>query len=401
MPFEMNRAARRQSLTFALGAALLAGAMLSGAPAAAAGVGDQQWAGLTGRLFPALSALEAAGARKSVAAASVLQERRKRMDACNHVVSCLLRTAIWSDAEMAQVAALATDALDAPTRRRIGADDGAPAQVVRELKGLNGIIQVYGLRTVPRYPQIDGPIDPPGSAQFNATLADAMMLAEAGFDDPAAALDPSLALAAALLDVNNARDAIAFEPLGQAHNAGALALAPSVEWKRYRYSAILVPGVGPTDLSNPLSARGKLNVRMAAARFAERLAPFIIVSGSGVHPRGTPFVEAVEMRRALVERYGVPAERILIEPYARHTTTNLRNATRLLIGLGAPLDREVLVTSNAEHVAYIAGPDFQARGVLELGYGTGTVTGRPSPTEVTFRPVTASGRVDPADPLDP
>lgn len=395
MPFETNRAVRRHNLIIALKVAILAGAMLSAGPAAAADVSDRQWSALTERLFPALSALEAAGTSKPSVAASVLQDRRKRMEACNHVGSCLLRAAIWSDAEMAQLAQLAERTLDPAARKRVGADDGVSAQVLRELKGLNGIVQVYGLRAVPRYPQIDGPIDPPGSAQFNVTLADAIMLAEAGFDDPAVSLDPSLALAAALLDVNNADDAVAFRTID------APPSPQSIDWKRHRYSAILVLGVGPTELATPLSARSKLNVRRAAALFAEGDAPLIIVSGSRVHPRGTQYVEAVEMRKALIERYGVPAERILIDPYARHTTTNLRNATRLLIGLKAPLDKDVLVTSNAEHVGYVAGPDFQARGVQDLGYGTGTITGRVSPTEVTFRPVIASVRVDPSDPLDP
>jgi hypothetical protein len=369
-------------------------------PALSAPVSDRQWTVLTARLLPAVSALQAS-ADKTAATDPVLLERRKRVEACGHMANCMLRAAIWTDAEMLKVAELAQGTLDAKTRKRVGADDGVPAQVLRELRGLNGIIQVYGLRAVPRYPQIDGPIDAPGSAQFNATLADAIMLAEAGFGDPVVALDPSLALAAALLDVNNADDLVAIEPLARPENAAAAALASSIDWNRYRYTAIVVPGVGPTDLSTPLSARGKLNVRMAAARFAEGVAPFVIVSGSGVHPRGTQYVEALEMRKALVERYGVPADRILIDPYARHTTTNLRNATRLLMALGAPLDRDLLLTSNPEHTQYIEGPDFQARGLLELGYATGAVTGRVSATELTLRPTVASSRIDPGDPLDP
>ena len=39
------------------------------------------------------------------------------------------------------------------------------------------------------------------------------------------------------------------------------------------------------------------------------------------------------MRDYLIER-DVPADRILLEPHARHTTTNLRNAGRIMRALG-------------------------------------------------------------------
>ncbi len=373
---------------------------LSGGSALAAPVGDKHWALLAGRLFPALTAL-AQSPEGAQVASSMRAERRRRLDACQRGAPCVLRASLWTDAEMDEVAAQAAPALKPTSRKAVAADDGVSAQVLRELRGLNAIVQVYGLRAVPRYPQIDGPIDPPGSAQFNATLADAMMLAEAGRDDPGADFDPSLAVAMALLDANGADDAVAFEPLDATYNAAALSSAPTVDWKRYRYVAIIAPGVGPTDLSTPLSARGKLNVRLAAQQFAAGLAPFVIVSGSGVHPKGTAFVEAVEMRKALVERYGVPAERVLIEPYARHTTTNLRNVTRRLLAMGAPLEREALIVTNPEHTQYIEGPDFKARAAAELGYQPGQVTARLAPTTLIFRPSIASTRIDPSDPRDP
>jgi hypothetical protein len=383
-----------------LKAALIAAILLLAQPGHSAPVADRQWSTLAARLLPALSAFEQSPASKSISSNILLAERRKRIVACGQVAGCALKAAIWTEAEIADLAGLVDRSLDGSARKQLAVDDGVQAQATRELKGLNAIVQVYGLRAVPRYPQIDGPIDPPGSAQFNATLADAMMVAEAGYADPVAAIDPSVAVAFALLDANDAAEPVAFEPLDQ-HNGAAKRASGSIDWKLYRYTAILAPGIGPTDPATPLSARGKLNVRLAASRFAEGLAPFIIVSGSGVHPKSTRFVEAVEMRKALVERYGVPADRVLIEPYARHTTTNLRNATRLLVGLGAPLDRDVLITSNPEQLQYIEGPDFAARSVIELGYASGAATVRLTPTELTFRPTIASLRIDPSDPLDP
>jgi len=107
------------------------------------------------------------------------------------------------------------------------------------------------------------------------------------------------------------------------------------------------------------------------------------------------------MRKALIERYGVPAEAILIEPYARHTTTNLRNASRLLARIGAPPEAETVIVCNPLQSAYIESAKFTERNAAELGYQPGTVVRRVSPTELVFRPSRTSERVDPRDPLDP
>jgi len=107
------------------------------------------------------------------------------------------------------------------------------------------------------------------------------------------------------------------------------------------------------------------------------------------------------MRRALIERFGVPAEAIIIEPYARHTTTNLRNITRRLAAMTAPLDKDTLIITNVGQSSYIESPDFSARNLKDLGYVPGTVGARLSPNELTFRPSIKSLRIDPSDPLDP
>ncbi|MGR4866154.1 YdcF family protein [Caulobacter sp. LARHSG274] len=387
-----------------LTSALVLATLLLAPPSRADPVVDQQWSVLAARLFPALTALgrgQAADGAKPSSRNAALVERRGRMDACQQAPGCLFRAGLWSDAEIAEVAALADRTLQGPARQAVSADDGLQAQVARELKGLNGVLQVYGLGAPPRYPQIDGPIDPPGTALFAATLADAVSLADGGKQDASAVLDPSLALVLALLDVNDRKTASAFEPLDERYNAGALAHARTVDWRRYRFTAIIVPGVGPENPALTLSARGKLNVRMAAQRFADGAAPFIILSGGAVHPRQSPNVEALEMRRALIERFAVPPESIVVEPYARHTTTNLRNVSRRLFALGAPVDQEALIVTNAEQSKYIESALFSERNRIELGYQPGEIERRLSPVELTFRPAASSLRIDPLDPLDP
>lgn len=338
-------------------------------PGQAARVRDAKMEALSNRLFPLLTAWRAPAEGET---AAMLADRRNRLSACGDVPACLLQAALWREPER--------DLLSPP--------------IQRELDGLNHIIEVYGLDAAPRYPEIDGPT----VASKPRFLADALTLAKAAEDDQR---DPSIALALALLDASDRDEAAAFEPLDAQYNGPALARVRAIDWSRYPYTAIIVPGIGPDDLATPLSAKGKLNVHMAAARFFDGVAPFIIVSGGTVHPRGTRHAEALEMRQALIERFGVPADCIVVEPYARHTTTNLRNASRRLAALGAPSDRDALIVTYAEQSKMIESAGFAARNRLELGYLPGIVGTRLSPTELTFRPAAESLRIDPMDPLDP
>lgn len=116
------------------------------------------------------------------------------------------------------------------------------------------------------------------------------------------------------------------------------------EWhhERGEVDCLIVPGYTPrigwrkTTL-HPLAAG---SCAAAAHDVREGIAPLVIVSGGAVHG---PANEAVLMREELL-RLGVTAERILVEPCARHTTTNLRNAGRLMLAHGL-------------HAAYVVCPD--------------------------------------------
>ncbi|MEO7465828.1 MAG: YdcF family protein [Sphingobium limneticum] len=361
-------------------------------------VSDIRWRQLGNRLFPKLEALKSADA----AIVHLLDGRRARIGACKHIAPCVLKASIWTSSEIEAVAdrVVLTRRSQAPSPTT-SADDEFKAGIARELQGVNTIIEVYGLGAAPEYPAIDGPADAPGTPPFNLKVADAVLLGEAGSDDPSAAFDPSIAMALALLDANHLYDAIAFDPLDQTFNGPAAVRARSLDWRRFQYTAIIVPGKGPDDPVTELSLRSQLRARLAAKKFFEGVAPFIIVSGGAVHPKGTKFVEAIEMRKALIERFGVPADCIVVEPYARHTTTNLRNATRLMIGLGGPLERDMLIVTDTDQNDYIESPEFEKINRVHLGYQPGKVGTRLSPTELTYKPSASSLRLNPADPLDP
>ncbi|MGF7152135.1 hypothetical protein FHS96_005804 [Sphingomonas zeicaulis] len=370
------------------------------APASAGAARDAVTERLSQRLFPLLDALGRSTTKRdavlrSPGLAALLGARADRTAACGLDVSCTARAMLWADAEIDAISAIAAGLEGLPAF-----DDGAAAQLRREIDGVNVIVRTYALSELPAYAQIDGAgsIDP---AERHARLQAAAWLSRTPRDGSVQAIDPSIDYALALLDVSDRTDAIGFEPLTGGTNAPAAARARRIDWNRFRYSALIVTGVGPEVEGMPLSPFGKYHLRLAANRFAAGDAPFIIVTGGRAHPRATRFTEAAEMRRALIDRYGVPADAILIEPYARHTTTNLRNATRLLMAIGAPLDRDALIVCNPGQSASIENGQFAQRNDRELGYQPGHVGTRLTPTELPFRPSSQSARVDPRDPLDP
>jgi len=347
---------------------------------------------LSQRLFPMLGALGQLPGLDTRA-------RAARIAACGDAPACLVEATMWSDQDRAAVAAAV--ARLGKTGVRQNADLSVAAGVDQELEALNVVLRVYGLGLPGRYPKIDGPVfatDTPFFADSVKVAIDTARAASAARPDTIAA---SVWLAVALLDANDATVATRFDPLDQRENAGAHAVAARTNWSAYRYSLLIVPGVGPEDSATVLSPRSKLHALLAAQRYRQGLAPFILVSGSAVHPRSTRFVEAVEIRRALIERYDIPADRVILEPYARHTTTNLRNATRQMVALGIPLDRPALIVTDAEQSKYIESQTFTDRNRAELGYLPGAVGRRLSVYDLEFRPSQLSLRQDPRDPLDP
>jgi hypothetical protein len=326
---------------------------------------------------------------------TLLRARQDRRAACGQDLVCAAQAMIWTPADLETMGRAVSALTNLPT-----ADDGASAQIRREMGGVNAIVRTYGLGQVPSYPQIDGAgmIDP---QERQARLQAADWLSRTPRDKSAQALDPSIDYALALLDVSDRTDAIGYEPLMGGANAPAMARAKTIDWSRYRFSAMILTGVGPEVDGMPLSPYGKYHLRLAASRFAQGDIPFIIVTGGRAHPRATRFAEAEEMRRALIDRYGVPADAILIESYARHTTTNLRNASRLLMAMGAPLDDDALIVCNPQQSAMIESVQFTKRNADELGYQPGQIGRRFSPTELAFRPSPMSARLDPRDPRAP
>lgn len=213
-----------------------------------------------------------------------------------------------------------------------------------------------------------------------------------------------------LLDVNDRTNAVWFKDLWQQQNAGALALSHHIQWDNYKYSAILVPGMGPELTDEPLSPQSKMRLNIAVQLFYEGQAPYIVVSGGAVHPAHTPYTEAYNLRQWLVEELGFPSERVVMEPHSRHTTTNYRNTARELDVLGAPHEKPILTVTNSDQFDYILKLNKHRKpkdgvvyaGQRDLGYTIGKVGPSHGKFLIEFRPNWDKiFTIDPMDPLDP
>ncbi|WP_165699363.1 YdcF family protein [Hymenobacter jejuensis] len=266
--------------------------------------------------------------------------------------------------------------------------------------GLNRIVRVYFGNAVPRYPAIDSSSfrrhDAAFAKQVRADLRPLSRKARRHSDGYY-----TLPLQAALLALRlNQRDEAArYEPLEAGLNQAPRAAVATTAWVRYPYSLILVPGHGPEETGVALDTLGAYRCRLAAASFRKGQAPFIMVSGGHVHPNKTPYCEAVEMKRYLVEKLGLPDAAVLIEPHARHTTTNLRNAVRMLYNFGMPTDRPVLTVTDAAQSRSIVA--MAERCKQEFGYVPYRDMQRLSDEESVCFPVPEARQPDPYDPLDP
>ncbi|MOA51240.1 hypothetical protein D3C78_1743610 [compost metagenome] len=95
----------------------------------------------------------------------------------------------------------------------------------------------------------------------------------------------------------------------------------------------------------------------------------------------------------------VPEEAILIDPHARHTTTNLRNTARILLTYGFPQDKFAIVNSTVSHIDAVQ--NMADRCIRELGYVPYELGKRISDVIVEFKPRIESLTIDPDEPLDP
>lgn len=267
--------------------------------------------------------------------------------------------------------------------------------------GMNYIVDQYGIGKKMRYPDVDSiSYDVKGVGYKNLIKTMFSYLDERA-GSTTLFYQPSLSIALQLMNINERDEPARYEPLERNMNKQAVQKAKATNWKQYAYSCILVPGEGPDLTTISIAPASRMRCDLAAERYKKGLSPFIIVSGGHVHPFHTPYCEAVEMKKYLMHTFQIPEAAIVIEPHARHTTTNFRNAERLMIRYGLPLNKPALCVSTKDQEDYIDNPQFDKRNLKELGYLPYQNKKRIADHEISFYPVMESLHMDPYDPIDP
>ena len=282
------------------------------------------------------------------------------------------------------------------------------AELIRKIwrqdaEGMNYTIDVYAGGRKPNYPAIDSIGFDVHSRRFTKEILPTCQqdIAYWNSQSPVFYSIPMKAVCL-LLDVNDRCQALDYEPLADTENKAAYGQIANTEWKAYPYTAILVLGAGPEDPCESISPEGRLRSAYAAMLYRRHQAPFIIVSGGRVHPYHTIYNEAYEMKKYLMNVWQIPESVIIIEPHARHTTTNLRNAARIMLRHGFPLDRPAIVTSSETHIDDVEDTtSLSRRCIKELGFVPYQAGQRLSARVLEFIPLKESLIINPKEPIDP
>lgn len=264
---------------------------------------------------------------------------------------------------------------------------------------VNYCIDVYGLGKKIRYPAIDSASYQVESKKYQQMMSE--MLNGIAKNNKVPFYEIRNKVVLGLLALNGRDEAVRYEPLSLKENRSARKKLSKTKFSAFSYTAIVVPGEGPEQYGIRISDASKKRCRLAVERFKLQQAPFIIVSGGNCHPFRTEFNEAEEMKRFLVDSLKVPASAVIMDPHARHTTTNFRNASRYLIEYGFPLDRPTMLVTTMDQADYIANPKFGERNIKELGYLPYKDLKRLSALEFSFfvnKEVLTRDAVDPLDP---
>lgn len=277
----------------------------------------------------------------------------------------------------------------------------------QDANGVNSCISVYAGGSRPNYPLIDSisfnTRDPRNDTylfDYVSLLYNTTYLVVRETKANTSFFYPSLAFALRFLEMNEREQAADFEPMEKGENKPAVDRIKAIKWNGYKYSVIMIPGAGPENPVVALSAEGMLRCRLAAIQYKKGVAPFIVVSGGKVHPYKTKFCEATEMKEFLIEKLDIPENAIIIEPHARHTTTNMRNTVRIIYRYGIPFDKPG-ITCTTRGQSSMIGNTLIARCLRELNevpYKNGNRLGE---TEIEFYPLIEALQINPLEPMDP
>ncbi len=352
-------------------------------------------------------------------AAEKSEHLKNSLSNCGNDVGCYLKAVEFNESEIAKVGSRIKTLYNSqkylkdlvqnqliPSRAYLLYANLSPQNMLQkaweqDARAINYAIEVYAGGKLPNYPNIDSISFNVKNKAYPSLLYDCTKTIVEETKDNQLFFMPSLLFALQAIEINDRDRAADYEPMERNCNQKSFNLAKNIKWNDYPYSVILVPGAGPDDPAEAISATGKLRCKVAAIRWKEKKAPFIMVSGGKVHPYQTKYCEAEEMKKYLRESMDIPESAIIMEPHARHTTTNMRNCVRLMYQYGMPIDKPAITSTTKSQSYYITNSNMQQRCIKELGYSPYRNGKRLSETEAEFYLVLTALQTDADEPMDP
>ena len=201
------------------------------------------------------------------------------------------------------------------------------------------------------------------------------------------------------MELNGRDELVRYDPLIAGWNKDPYQNVKTIDWNNYKYSMILVPGFGPEEAGVALSSKGAQRCDSAAVKYKQGLAPFLIVSGGHAHPFKTPFCEAIEMKKYLMENIRSHQKPYLLSHMQGIPPPMCVISNRMIYQFGIPDTRPVLtVTDAAQNKLFL---NMEKRSLKELGYVPFKDVIQINERENQFYPVPLVLHLNTIDPLDP
>lgn len=271
------------------------------------------------------------------------------------------------------------------------------------LLGINQIIDTYVAGIDPLYPDLDRVSYDVNSVEYKLLLKGLVQELNSSKEHYTLFYEPFLNFAMGALRLNNRDEAGKFVPLREGENAQAYQNIQTIKWEDYQYSVLVVLGDAPNssgDLPN-ISLGGMERCDYAVSLFNQGLAPLIAFTGANVAPFQSQYHEAIEMKKYVMDKYGIPGNKILVDPHARHTTTNMRNIGRLIFKYGIPVEKKALLSTSQSQSEYVSSNQFSTRCITQMGHLPMELYARKSDRDIEFTSTIKVLHLDSSDPLDP
>lgn len=271
------------------------------------------------------------------------------------------------------------------------------------LLGINQIIDTYAAGIDPRYPTIDSISFDVNSVQYKLLLKNLVTDLNNNSSQYKLFYEPFLNFALGVMELNHRDEAGRYFPMQNGVNQETYSYLKSVNWNDFKYSVIVVLGDSPNssgDLPN-ISIGGMARADHGVELYNQGKAPLIAFTGGHLWPVHTIYSEAIEMKNYVMDTYGIPASRILVDPHSRHTTTNLRNIGRQIFRYGIPIDKKAIISTSQSHSEYVASSGYLTRCQNEMNHIPIELYDRLSDFDIEFTSKIEVLHLDSSDPLDP